>query len=85
MSLTYSIAEVAEQMGAPSERWLVEQLRAGRFRGRKVARFWRMTEQDIIDALDICSNDRRHHTTSGPGRGLTPRSKKRVAEYVDEL
>jgi hypothetical protein len=65
-------------MGAPSERWLIEQLRAARFRGRKVGRLWRMTEQDILDALDVCSNDHARVTATAPGAGLTPRSKKRV-------
>jgi hypothetical protein len=80
MSLTYSTAEAAEQMGAPSERWLVEQLRTGRFRGRKVGRLWRMTEQDILDALDNCSNDRPHIAAAAPGKGLTPRSRRRLAD-----
>jgi excisionase family DNA binding protein len=79
VSFTYSTAEAAQQMGAPSERWLVEQLRAGRFRGRKVGRQWRMTEQDVLDALDICSNDRLTIAGSAASTGLTPRSKKRIA------
>jgi hypothetical protein len=85
MSLTYSTAEAFQRMGAPSERWLVEQLRSGRFPGRKIARLWRMTEQDINDALDICSNDRRPVTASAPGKGLTPRSKKRVGHLSRPL
>ena len=72
---TYCTAEAAEQIG-PSERWLIEQLRTRRFPGRKVARHWRMTDEDIADAIDICR--------SGPGIasvapiGLTPTSTKRV-------
>ena len=76
-SETYSTAESAELIGAPSERWLIERLRAGYFRGRKIGRHWRMTEQDIADALDVCANDSRI-AGSGP-RGLTPRSAKKVA------
>jgi hypothetical protein len=36
MRTTYSTADSAQQMGC-SERWLIEQLRANRFPGRKVA------------------------------------------------
>jgi hypothetical protein len=52
---TYSSVEAAEQMGC-RERWLLDQLRAGRFRGRKVARHWRLTDDDIQFALDVCAN-----------------------------
>ncbi len=75
---TFSTAEANEQI-SPSERWLIEQLRAGRFPGRKVSRHWRMTEQDIIDALDVCRNDVPRISDVVPVVGLTPRSKKRAA------
>jgi hypothetical protein len=72
---TYSTAEAAELIGS-SERWLIEQVRTRRFPGRKVARRWRMTDQDIADAIDICRN------VAGIARvppiGLTPTSRKRV-------
>ncbi|MCV7419312.1 DNA-binding protein [Mycobacterium yunnanensis] len=77
MTRTYSVSEVAEQIGAPSERWLVEQLRAGHFPGRKVARTWRMTEQDVTDALDACLNNPRITRTAAVG--LTATSRKRVS------
>lgn len=78
--LTYSIADAADRMGAPSERWLVQKLRAGAFPARKVGRNWRMTEQDITDALDACATDiRRIPTNAATSRsGLTPTSRKRV-------
>jgi hypothetical protein len=67
-------------MGAPSERWLIEQLRAGIFPGRKVARAWRMTDADIEAALDICANDFHCPTADvAIASGLTPRSRKKVA------
>lgn len=81
MNKTYSTREATEIIGAPSERWLIEQLRAARFPGRKVARRWRLTEEDLAEALDICRN--------GYGRadskvtlvvGLTPRSRRRVSK-----
>jgi hypothetical protein len=77
---TYSTAEATERIGAPSERWLVEQLRAGRFPGRKIGRHWRMTDQDVRDALDLCRNNSRSvHTHGAPVVGLTPRSRKRIS------
>ena len=76
-SETYSTAESPELIGAPSERWLIERLRSGPFRGRKIGRHWRMTEQDIADALDVCANDSR--VASTVPRGLMSRSRKKVA------
>ena len=79
MRTTFSTADSAQQMGC-SERWLIEQLRANRFPGRKVARRWRLTDQDIADALDICANDFRCPTADvAMVTGLTPRSRKKVA------
>ena len=79
-NLTYSSGDAAIRMGAPSERWLIEKLRAGAFPGRKVGRHWRMTDSDISDALAACSNEvRRIQAAATPGRaGLTPTSRKRV-------
>lgn len=84
---SHSTADVADLMMGCSERWLIEQLRANRFPGRKVGRHWRMTDQDVQDALDICANDaRRTAATAGqivtddpnPFAGLTPTSRKKV-------
>lgn len=74
MVITYSIAEVAEQFGAPSERWVIDQIRAGRFPARKIGRSWRMTDQDVADALDAC---RPRSDGVQPLVGLTPTSKRR--------
>ncbi|AYR01114.1 excise [Mycobacterium phage LeMond] len=49
--LTYPLDEVAARIPC-SERWLTEQVRAGRIPGRKIGRHWRMTEADIEAALD---------------------------------
>ena len=79
MTATYSVAEATIQIGAPSERWLIEQLRAGRFPGRKVGRHWRMTNSDIAEALDVCANDYTNSfLTAVPAAGLTPRSRRRA-------
>ena len=75
---TYSASEAAQQMGAPSARWLVHQLRSGRFTGRKIGRSWRMTDQDIADSLDTCRNDGAPVAQVIPITGLTARSRKRV-------
>lgn len=78
--LTHGLAEVAEQMGAPSERWVVEQIRAGRFPARKIGRTWRMTQQDIATALDACGNTLRSTSDATDHlKGLTPTSRRRLA------
>ncbi len=75
---TYSTAEAAHEMGAPSERWLIEQLRSGRFPGRKLGRHWRMTDEDILDALAVCANDFPRVKQLERVVGLTPTSRKRI-------
>lgn len=82
MITTYSIREATEIVGAPSERWLIEQLRSGRFPGRKIGRHWRMTERDIENALNLCRNTHRDNVLESATRltGLTPDSKRRVAK-----
>jgi hypothetical protein len=77
---TYSTAEVAEQIGC-SERWLTEQVRADRFPEKRVARHWRMTDQDVRYALAICANG-GHSVHSEPVAslsGLTRTSRNRVS------
>ena len=77
---TYSVAEATGQMGAPSERWVIERLRAGVFPGRKVGRSWRMTDGDIDAASDGCANDFRCPAADvAIATGLTPRSRKKIA------
>ena len=52
---TYSTAEVAEYLVGDSlkepERWLLRQIRSGRVTARKIGRGWRMTEEDVAQAL----------------------------------
>jgi hypothetical protein len=76
---TYSLEQAGKQIGVPSRRWLIERLRDGRFPGRKVGREWRMTDQDIIDALDLCKNDPR---VAAAPTGLTPRSRNRTGSEL---
>ena len=78
-TVTYDTAFVAKQISAPSERWVIDQIRTGRFPARKIGRGWRMTEWDIAEALDACKNGRRSHTVGdSPLNGLTPTSRKRL-------
>lgn len=82
MSLTtYSVAEVVEQIGAPSERWVIEQLRSGRFPGRKIGRNWRLTEGDVVVALEVCrfNPSETGECAFGPVTGLTPTSRRNIA------
>lgn len=83
-SLTYDVAAASERIGAPSDEWLTVNLRHGRFPGRKIGRHWRLTEDDIQEILEICSNKHRRPTSkkatpsAGAADGLTPTSRKRV-------
>lgn len=79
--ITHDIPAACTAMGAPSERWLIEQLRCGRFPGRKVGRHWRMTDADINTALDICSNEGlRNVASTATAVGLTARSRRRLLD-----
>lgn len=80
MIRTYSTGEAAVILGSPSERWLIQQLRSGRLPGRKIGRHWRLTDDDIEAALDICSNGGRRSGVNviKPLTGLTPNSRKKV-------
>lgn len=82
--ITYSVDEAADRMGAPSERWVVEQIRRGRFPARKIGRTSRMTEQDISDALDACLNKRDcPGEATQRGSGLTPTGSRILAATQD--
>ena len=76
---TNAIADVADRIGAPSVRWVVDQIRSGRFPALKIGRIWRMTDQDIADALDACRNTLRPQADPPQQlAGLTPTSRKRL-------
>jgi excisionase family DNA binding protein len=82
---TYSSAEAAEEVGC-RERWLVEQVRAGRFPARKVGRSWRFTEQDLADIFEACANGFRRPAGTPDAvvkpisTGLTPRSRRKLQD-----
>jgi len=82
---TYSLEEVADGLGCTA-RWLIEQVRAGKFPGRKIARSWRFTESDVDDIFTLCRNG-FHDPAITPIRslasvsmasGLTATSRRRV-------
>ena len=59
---TYSLAEVAhilcgDDMKDP-ELWVTRRLLSGLFAGYKAGRQWRMTEQQLADALEVLSQPR---------------------------
>ncbi|WP_179475360.1 helix-turn-helix domain-containing protein [Mycolicibacterium vinylchloridicum] len=84
--LTYSTAEATEKLGAPSEPWLIKQLRLGRLPGRKIGRHWRLTDGDLEECLNIWANTVAREEPKpqaiiplGPGdSGLTRTSARRV-------
>ena len=76
MAKTHSLAQVVKMMPAPSERWLLEKIRKGQFPARKIGRHWRMSNQDVLDALDTLKND---PDVANAPRGLTPRSRLRAS------
>lgn len=52
--LIFDIQAAASLIGS-SQRWLADQLRAGRFPGRKVARRWYLTAEDLHEILRLCA------------------------------
>ncbi|WEW73692.1 excise [Mycobacterium phage Nanz197] len=81
-ALTRPLAEVAALIPC-SERWLTEQVRAGRIPGRKIGRSWRMTQADIDAALEsfrISPESGRKSVAPPANRpiALTPTSRRRT-------
>ncbi|KPG04561.1 MULTISPECIES: helix-turn-helix domain-containing protein [Mycobacteroides] len=80
---THSVEEASAILGAPSVRWVTEQLRAGRLRGYKVGRHWRMTDEDIAASIEIMRPVGRRSSVSVPiGAALTPTSRRRVVSIL---
>jgi hypothetical protein len=69
--------DLYEDMKDP-ERWLVRQLRRGRFHGTKIGRHWRMSDRDIEAALEVLSSG-PSNVIEHPTLGLTPASLRRRA------
>ncbi|WP_221278416.1 helix-turn-helix domain-containing protein [Prescottella equi] len=50
--LTYTVAEAAAKLGI-TEAWYLRQLRARNLPGHKLGRQWRLTDDDIAQALEL--------------------------------
>jgi hypothetical protein len=48
------LSEAATELHC-SERWLADNLRAGRFPAKKIGRKWLWSDEDITTILEICS------------------------------
>lgn len=72
----YSDEEAAALIGC-SVRWLVEQLRAGRFPGYKPGRSWRMTQADVEAAIETLRPTKRE-LDAPLALGLTTTSRRRL-------
>ena len=52
--LVYELDEAACKLGK-SERWLADQLRSGRFPGRKIGRTWKLAPDDLDEIIRLCA------------------------------
>ena len=64
MTGIYTIAEAAAKLKI-TERWLADPLRARRFPAHKMMGQWRMTDEDIAAALDVCAIPARPRHEAG--------------------
>jgi hypothetical protein len=82
MTTLHTLGEVAARWQC-RERWIADQLRAGRFPGHKIGRSWRMSDEDIAEAEAIMCRPARikpQPISAQPtgGLGLTPTSRRRL-------
>lgn len=61
--LTYTVAEAAAKLGI-TEAWYLRQLRARNLPGHKLGRNWRLTDDDIAQALELTAQARLPATGS---------------------
>jgi len=69
-----------------SERWLADNLRAGRFPAKKIARKWVLSDLDIAAILEICSVTPTAFSTYGafgaaPSSSMTPTTARRIKSH----
>jgi Helix-turn-helix domain len=87
--LTFDIPAAARLIGS-SDRWLADQLRAGRFPGRKVGRRWMLTRDDLDEILRLCAVvPTAAHTSDAdiaarPGTSMTRTTARRLRR-ADQL
>jgi hypothetical protein len=76
---TYSLAEVAAFLCGDSmknpQRWVTEQILAGRFQAMKIGRTWRMTQVQLDEAVTLLSSPkpRRESAANGLSAGSARR------------
>jgi hypothetical protein len=84
---THPLAKAANELCGDSSpqslRWMADQIRAKRFPARKVRGHWRMSDEDIAVALEVCKNGSRQPEPleeAGPRvLSFSPASARRVA------
>jgi hypothetical protein len=78
------LAQAAAEIGS-TERWLADQLRAGRFPGKKIGRKWKFSEDDVRAILQICSVTPSAFTTDtalcvSPSSSMTKTTRRRLQQ-----
>ncbi|MDJ0413813.1 excisionase family DNA-binding protein [Rhodococcus opacus] len=72
---TFPVSEGARRLGV-TEDWYLRQLRAKKLPGHKIGRTWRLTDSDVLQALDLT------YQPADPvlpdAWGLTPTSRRRL-------
>lgn len=74
-TLTFPVDEGARRLGVSTD-WYLRQLRARKLPGHKVGRNWRLTDQDVEEALTLTAKPADPPTADSAG--LTPRSRRRL-------
>jgi hypothetical protein len=76
-----NLAEAAAAIPC-TERWLADQLRAGRFPGHKVSRQWRLSDADIEEIIRLCAVHPTALPTSAPSEhsSMTPTTRRRLQQ-----
>jgi excisionase family DNA binding protein len=74
-TLLITVEEGAARLGV-SRDWYMRQLRARKLPGHKLNNKWRLSEQDLADALDITAMPAS--VVHADPAGLTPRSRSRI-------
>lgn len=76
---TYTVEELARGLNC-SVRWLTEQVRAGKFPGRRIARHFCFTDSDVAEILELCANEfhKSKDVQHRPAVGLTSQSRRRL-------
>jgi excisionase family DNA binding protein len=72
---TFAVSVGAERLGVTVD-WYMRQLRARKLPGHKIGRQWRLTDEDVEEALRITA--RPAIETPPDPAGLTPGSRRRV-------